>query len=126
MPIQKTTRDQLIEVAYNHFRKFGYHATSLQNLMDAAHMAKSSLYHYFKSKEEVLIAALKHAMQHWEVSAQKFDHHIYFIIKMWFEMQEYPKIMNEYVVPTLKAIVKRAGKGILLHLMDDLEMWGES
>ena len=126
MPIQKTTRDQLIKVAYNHFSKFGYHATSLQKLMDAAHMAKSSLYHHFKSKEEVLIAALKHAMQHWEVSAQKIDHHIYFIIKMWFEMHEYPKIMNEYIVPTLKAIVKRAGKGILLHLMDDLETWGES
>lgn len=53
-------RLQILESAVQCFATKGYHATSIQEIADAAGMAKSSLYFYFKSKEEMLLFACKH------------------------------------------------------------------
>lgn len=53
-------RLQILESAVQCFATKGYHATSIQEIADAAGMAKSSLYFYFKSKEELLLFACKH------------------------------------------------------------------
>ncbi|MCY9501341.1 TetR/AcrR family transcriptional regulator [Paenibacillus larvae] len=37
-----------------------YHATSIQEIVDTAGIAKGSLYFYFKSKEDLLLSLLKY------------------------------------------------------------------
>lgn len=51
---------QIIEVAIQLFAKKGYHLTSIQEIADAAGIAKGSMYLYFKSKEELLLSVYKY------------------------------------------------------------------
>lgn len=50
----ESRRDRLIEIAASLFEANGYHQTSMENLAEAADLAKPSLYYYFNSKEEIL------------------------------------------------------------------------
>lgn len=47
-------REELIAIAASLFEAEGYHQTSMERLAERAGLAKPSLYHYFKSKEEIL------------------------------------------------------------------------
>lgn len=49
-------RDELIALAARLFDRAGYHQTSVAQLAAAAGIAKATVYHYFSSKEEILIA----------------------------------------------------------------------
>jgi len=48
-------RAQIIEVAAELFDKRGYHETSMQAIADRTEIRKPSLYHYFRSKDEILV-----------------------------------------------------------------------
>ncbi len=53
-----TTRDRLIATAAHLFRRNGYHATGLSELLSAAQVPKGSLYHHFPDgKSDLAIAA---------------------------------------------------------------------
>ena len=58
MPIIKITKERLLKVAYGAFRKYGYHGTSMADIANSAGILKGSLYHYFSSKESLLLAVL--------------------------------------------------------------------
>ena len=49
---------EIIEVAGRLFSKKGYKATSLKEIADLVGLHKTSLFHYFKSKEEILIRVM--------------------------------------------------------------------
>jgi AcrR family transcriptional regulator len=49
-------RAQILNVATGLFDSDGYHATSLEQIAAAVGVAKASLYYYFKSKEDLLVA----------------------------------------------------------------------
>jgi len=49
------TRSNLLNAALRLFGERGYHATSLQDVIDAAGCSKGAFYHYFDSKEELLL-----------------------------------------------------------------------
>lgn len=51
-----TARDSIIEAAKKLFTKHGYKKTSMMNIALMVHKTKSSIYHYFKSKEEIFAA----------------------------------------------------------------------
>jgi AcrR family transcriptional regulator len=53
-------REHLIETAIALFAKHGYHATGIDKVMEEAGMSKRTLYTYFRSKEELVLAALRH------------------------------------------------------------------
>lgn len=53
------TRERLIEAALALFGEHGYHATSVDEILDAADAHTGSFYHHFGSKEGLLIAALE-------------------------------------------------------------------
>ena len=55
---QRDTRDRLIEVAMQLFHEQGFTATSLKQILSRADVNPGSLYHFFKSKEELLLAVL--------------------------------------------------------------------
>lgn len=46
-------RETIITVAQNVFSRFGFRKTTMDEIAEASRKAKSSVYHYFKSKEEI-------------------------------------------------------------------------
>lgn len=54
-----STRDKLIEVARELIYLQGYEATGVAEILKKAGVNSGSLYHYFKSKEELLLAVLE-------------------------------------------------------------------
>jgi AcrR family transcriptional regulator len=56
------TREGILEAAAKIFSEKGYNATSMQDIADAVHLQKASLYHYFSSKQEILGDILDHAL----------------------------------------------------------------
>ena len=53
-------RAQLVNTAIELFHEHGYHATGVDKIIEKAGVSKKTLYTYFRSKEELLIAALLH------------------------------------------------------------------
>ncbi|MFD2330362.1 TetR/AcrR family transcriptional regulator [Cohnella sp. GCM10020058] len=54
---------QIIEAAMRCFARKGFHATSIQEIVDELGMAKGSIYFYFKGKEELLLAVIWHFVE---------------------------------------------------------------
>ncbi|MCC5023121.1 MAG: TetR/AcrR family transcriptional regulator [Candidatus Synoicihabitans palmerolidicus] len=52
-------RDHLVETAFSLFYREGYHAVGIDKILRTAGLAKMTLYHHFKSKEELIVAALE-------------------------------------------------------------------
>ncbi|MCP5381243.1 MAG: TetR family transcriptional regulator [Kordiimonadaceae bacterium] len=52
-------RDHLIETAITLFCEHGYHATGIDLLLDRAGVSKKTMYQHFRSKEELIYAALR-------------------------------------------------------------------
>lgn len=51
-------RDQLVDTAIRLFNRHGYHATGVDRLMEETGIAKTTLYRHFRSKEDLIVAAL--------------------------------------------------------------------
>ncbi|MGL5890731.1 MAG: TetR/AcrR family transcriptional regulator [Bacteroidia bacterium] len=58
MPVQKITREEIIEKSMEIFLLKGYHDTSMDDLAKTCNLQKGSFYHYYKSKEELMKAVL--------------------------------------------------------------------
>ncbi|WP_162463329.1 TetR/AcrR family transcriptional regulator [Paenibacillus psychroresistens] len=56
----KDKKQLIISAAIKCFAQKGFHATSIQEIVDTAGIAKGSVYSYFKSKEDLLFVAIKH------------------------------------------------------------------
>ncbi len=52
-------REHLINTAIELFCEHGYHATGIDKIIDKAGVSKKTLYTYFRSKQELIIAALR-------------------------------------------------------------------
>jgi AcrR family transcriptional regulator len=50
---QKDVRGIIVKSAQEIFARFGFRKTTMDEIAQAAHKAKSSIYHYFASKEEI-------------------------------------------------------------------------
>lgn len=55
-------RSDIIQAAAQIFRQKGYHGTSMQDIADAVHLQKASLYHHVSGKQEILVAILDQAI----------------------------------------------------------------
>ena len=51
-------KDSLVEIARNIFSRFGYKKTTVDEIAQAARKGKSSIYYYFKSKEDIFKAVV--------------------------------------------------------------------
>lgn len=52
-------RDHLVDTALDMFMRDGFHATGIDGILAAAGVAKMTLYNHFKSKDELILAALR-------------------------------------------------------------------
>lgn len=74
MPVASLTKDEVLDLIMDSFRKHGYDGASLATLSKRTGLGKSSLYHYFPGgKEQMALevlarlkAALPHAFRPWE------------------------------------------------------------
>jgi AcrR family transcriptional regulator len=68
------TRANIIESANRLFYERGYEATSFTNIVDDSGILRGHIYHYFKSKDDILIAVIEHRLNefremlaHWDI-----------------------------------------------------------
>ncbi|HZK79669.1 MAG TPA: TetR/AcrR family transcriptional regulator, partial [Humisphaera sp.] len=54
-----STREKLIQSAYDLFRKFGFHAAGLDQIIKKAGVAKGTFYNHFESKDALILAVLE-------------------------------------------------------------------
>ncbi|MCP4245656.1 MAG: helix-turn-helix transcriptional regulator, partial [bacterium] len=52
-------KDQLVSVALDLFCRHGFHATGIDTIVAEAGVAKMTLYKHFRSKEDLVVAALE-------------------------------------------------------------------
>ena len=57
--MKKDAKDSIVLVAQKMFKRFGFRKTTMDEIAVAARKGKSSLYYYFKSKEEVFEAVVE-------------------------------------------------------------------
>jgi len=60
MATQPDTRERILAAALDLFCRLGYTAVGTQEICDAAGVLKGSMYHFFRSKLEIALAALTH------------------------------------------------------------------
>ena len=58
-----TREDEILAAAARIFREKGYHGTSVQDIADSVGLLKGSLYHYIRSKEELLARLFDGALE---------------------------------------------------------------
>lgn len=56
--IKEEVRDQIIDSASKIFSRFGFKKTTMDDIALSMHKGKSSIYYYFKSKEEIFEAVI--------------------------------------------------------------------
>ncbi len=61
--IRKDSRQNIVKTAMELFAEKGFHATSINAIADKANISKGLLYHYFKSKYELLDAIVFEAFE---------------------------------------------------------------
>ena len=57
--MEKDIRTQIIDSAKELFARFGFRKTTVDEIAQSLHKGKSSIYHYFKSKEEIFKEVIK-------------------------------------------------------------------
>ncbi|MDX2282883.1 MAG: TetR/AcrR family transcriptional regulator [Bacteroidia bacterium] len=70
MPVQKTTREEMLRHCIRVFRRQGYYRTSMADLAQETGLTKGVFYHHFAGKEQIMLAAL-------EMSAAYFRNRIF-------------------------------------------------
>ncbi len=56
------TRDDILDAAAQIISQKGFHAASMQDIAQAVHLQKASLYHHVASKQEILVDLLDRAL----------------------------------------------------------------
>nr|WP_319509287.1 TetR/AcrR family transcriptional regulator [uncultured Draconibacterium sp.] len=62
--MRANSKEQIIEAAGVVFERYGFKKTTMDDIAYAAGKGKSSLYYYFKNKEEVFEAVVAHEAEH--------------------------------------------------------------
>jgi len=66
MAIKKTSKEEILKQSIKLFKIKGYYNTSMANIASACGLIKGSIYHHFKSKEEIGLESLKYIHRYFE------------------------------------------------------------
>ena len=64
-------RGEIVATARELFQKKDYESTTMQDIMNALEIAKGTIYHYFKSKEELLEAVVEDTVEEYIAGMEK-------------------------------------------------------
>lgn len=70
MKTKKDTKDLLLEITFDEVYTYGYQGASVLKILEKAGLNKGSLYHYFKNKKELVLAAIDIKSE--EIFGQKY------------------------------------------------------
>jgi TetR/AcrR family transcriptional repressor of lmrAB and yxaGH operons len=73
MAIKKTSKEEILKNSIKLFKINGYYNTSMANIANECGLIKGSIYHHFKSKEEIGLESLKYIHKY-------FNDHIYSVV----------------------------------------------
>jgi AcrR family transcriptional regulator len=65
-PVAVETRERLLKTAFQLFHEQGYHATGVATILREAGVNAGSLYHFFSSKDDLLLKVLEFALDYLE------------------------------------------------------------
>jgi AcrR family transcriptional regulator len=65
-PVAVETRDRLLKTAFQLFHEQGYHATGVATILREAGVNAGSMYHFFSSKDDLLLKVLEFALDYLE------------------------------------------------------------
>ena len=103
----------IIEEAVKLFAEKGYHATSVQEIVEKCEMAKGSFYNDSKSKEELLISVFKYYHELILVSVRAIEENPYMNSKGKFLKQLDVKKNGKRPLETVRDAIKRFDKKYL-------------
>jgi len=63
---ERATRDRLLKTAFQLFHEQGYHATGVATILREAGVNPGSMYHFFGSKDDLLLKVLEFALDYLE------------------------------------------------------------
>ena len=66
MALKKTSKEEILKNSIQLFKLNGYYNTSMANIANACGLIKGSIYHHFKSKEEIGLESLKFIHNYFE------------------------------------------------------------
>jgi AcrR family transcriptional regulator len=58
-------RNEILDAAFACFRRRGFHQTTMQDIYREAGLSPGAVYHYFRSKEEIIAAAIDRNTAEW-------------------------------------------------------------
>lgn len=61
--LQERRREEILDQAIRVFARHGYQAADVQGVADAIGVSKGTIYHYFPSKEQLFLAAVRRGVQ---------------------------------------------------------------
>ncbi len=102
----ESVRISILEAAQNLFAKFGYKKTTMEDIAMELHKGKSSLYYYFKNKEEifqavidkeqgVLISKLEEIVKSEQAAKEKLNEYVLVRMKTISEQDNYFKALTD-------------------------------
>jgi TetR/AcrR family transcriptional repressor of nem operon len=65
-PVASETRERLLKTAFQLFHEQGYHATGVATILREAGVNAGSMYHFFSSKDDLLLKVLEFALDYLE------------------------------------------------------------
>jgi AcrR family transcriptional regulator len=83
-------KDHLLKTALSLFNQYGFHATGIDKVQAVSGVSKTTMYKYFKSKDELIQAVLE--MRH-EQFGQWFEQRIEEIAKEKYSAQQHAKLL---------------------------------
>jgi AcrR family transcriptional regulator len=103
---QDTVRNSILRSARDLFAKFGYRKTTMEDIAQALRKGKSSLYYYFKNKEEIFQAVidleaeileqrLREVVASEYTPRQKFNDYVIVRMETLRELKNYQKAMRD-------------------------------
>lgn len=91
-------RDHLVDVALKLFCKQGFRATGIDNVLAESGVAKKTLYNHFKSKDELIIAALKKRDQDFfNDIALAMDQHLTSAVSAEFKLMAFFDALDDWI-----------------------------
>ncbi|KIL49573.1 TetR/AcrR family transcriptional regulator [Jeotgalibacillus soli] len=113
-------KKHFIKNAMSLFAEKGYHTTSVQDIVEASEMSKGSFYHYFKSKEELVISIFHYYYEEMDRKIKEVDQNEELSPKKRFELQllmQFEEFLNH------KDFIRVLMQEQMLNISDELDQF---
>ena len=94
-------RDRILQAAKRCFVEHGFHAASMANISDAAHMSPGLIYRYFENKNAIILAIIDRQLQESRAGIEALNHATDFVARLVEVFRQLQSADDELLNPTL-------------------------